>query len=127
MTDWPAALSAEFVAAGLAQGRVHWGLRPEKGLLPALVLTAVGGELRHTTEGQPDLRRSRVQADAYAPTHLEAWALIEATLAAAHAPFEKNGVRFASAGHGAPRTLPDKSADGTALFRATVDLNFWHI
>jgi hypothetical protein len=83
-------------------------------------------------DGEGDLRRSTVQADAYATTHREAWLLAEAALEAVAAPFVRDGVRFASAGHGAPRTLPstasqgaaDSAADGAAIFRASADLNF---
>jgi hypothetical protein len=126
VADWPAALRAQLIAAGLAGGRISWGLRPEKASLPALVLTAIGGSVGRLTDGNADLRRSTVQADAYAVRHDEAWLLIEEVLAAVAAPFTRGEVRFASAGHGAPRTLPDTASDGTALFRASADLNFWH-
>lgn len=126
MSDWPAALRAELIDAGVADGRVYWGLRPQGSPLPALVLTAIGGRVATLADGTADLRRSTAQADAYAATHREAWLLIEATLTAGAAPFARDGVRFASAGHGAPKTLPDRAADGTPLFRASADLNFLH-
>lgn len=126
MADWPAALRGELVAAGLAGGRIYWGLRPQGASLPALVLTAIGGSVDALLGGEPDRRRSTVQADAYAVTHREAWQLIEAALSAVAAPFERDGIRFESAGHGAPRTLPDTAPDGSPLFRASADLNIWH-
>jgi hypothetical protein len=126
VADWPAALRAQLVESGLASGRVYWGLRPQKTALPALVLNAIGGSVDALLDGETDRRRSTVQADAYGLTHRDAWLLIETTLAAVAAPFTRDGVRFESAGHGAPRTLPDTAPDGSPLFRASTDLNLWH-
>lgn len=126
VADWPAALRGQLLDGGLAGGHIYWGLRPQGAPLPALVLTAVGGTIGRTVEGDADLRRSTIQVDAWAATHRDAWLLIEAVLAAVAAPFARDGIRFASAGQDAPRTSSEEAADKTTLFRASADLNFWH-
>lgn len=118
-------LAAAGVAA-IVGARVTWAIRPQGAALPALVLTPVGGVTRTLVEGGADLGRMRVQADAFAATHKGAWDLIEAALAAVASPFANGGVRFASAGHTAARSLADTLADGATVFRATADFNLWH-
>lgn len=126
----PAALRAHLLADAdihaKSGGRISWGLRPQARALPALVLSAVGGSIATLVDGEPGLRRTSVQADSFASSHAEAWALSEAVLAAVAAPIERDGVRLQSAGHSAARSLPETAPDGGSLFRVSVDLDFWH-
>jgi hypothetical protein len=64
---------------GLAAARRYWGVRPQGSPLPALVMVLVSSVPEETLEGEEaDLWTSRVQLEAYARTHADAWALSKA-------------------------------------------------
>lgn len=121
--DWLAALRAR--ATGLASGRVYWAERPQGTALPALVLMTISDDRPQHLKGF-SLSPGRIQVDAYASTHKDAWALAEAALVALVPGGAFNGHNFSRADVTiGPRDLTERVADKT-IFRVSMDLTFHH-
>lgn len=121
--DWREALLAR--GSGLASGRVYWGERPQGDPMPGLVLTSID-DARPQHLKDFDLAPGRIQFDAYGANPAEAWALIEAALAAYVPGGSDNGHRFDRADVSlGPRDLNERIGNET-IFRVSMDLTFHH-
>ena len=121
-----AALLARLRAAGtLAGARVNWDLRPQNDPLPAVVLSIVSDARPLHLKGPEARRRTRVNADCWGASALEATRLAIQVIGAAREPATVQGVRF-----GVTRTDGGQSfvetQDGQTIFRRSIDLLVWH-
>lgn len=125
--DLRALLLADAGVAALT-GRVAWGERPQGSALPAIVLTRVSGLPAYHMEGRATLVQTRVQADCWAATYADAWA-VGAALDARLSGYRGNfgATRFHGVFSEGARDLRDAGADDAdRFFRVSIDFIIHH-
>lgn len=70
--DFRALLLSSTAVTDVVGQRIHWGVKPQGGAFPCVVLNAVTERVEYTYSGAVDLERSRVQIDCYATSHKQA-------------------------------------------------------
>lgn len=123
--DMQGALRARITGAATTAGtRVYWVDRPQAAALPAVTLQTISDPRPQHLKGFDELRRTLVQIDCWATTHIAAATLKEAVLAAVVPENTSNGIRF-------DRAIVESSNDGGEMagnvfvFRERIDLGFW--
>lgn len=120
--DFYGALRARITS--LAGGRIYWVERPQTAALPAVTLQVISDPRPQHLKGFEAVRRTDVQIDCWADTHLAASTLMEAVLAAVIPEVTANGIRF-------DRAMVDSAGDNVersgdkSVFRERVDIGFW--
>jgi hypothetical protein len=123
--DMQQALRARLLADGpvsaLASGRVFWGIRPPKSLLPAITLNVIPGVLAEHMKGQQSLQFFRVQMDCWGDSYAAAQALVAAALACLLPRSKTDDYYFRPASSTSPRDLSEENTAGT-IHRKQTDL-----
>lgn len=120
-------LLADTGVAGASGGRVTWGERPQGSALPALVLHIIGSVPGYTLEGDGHQRESRVQADCYAPTFLDARTLATAVSGCLSGYSGIVGTtRFQGIFQDSEQDLSEDAAAGGRVFRMSLDFIIRH-
>lgn len=128
--DLAEALLAQLEAApavtAIVADRIHWARRDQASPLPALVLTTVSRTSEgDTIEAEGPIWTSRVQADCFAGSHEEAWALAAAVRAAVADPADVAGFDLFGADVEGPTDLSEDQPEGV-IHRASLDLIIRH-
>jgi hypothetical protein len=105
--------------------RVHWGIRPQSGALPAIVLTIASDVRTQHMDGFDGYQAKRVQVDCYATTYAEAAALRESVIAAIVPAATAGGVNFL---RGFVNNTMTRGEDTTTGYehRQMLDITIWH-
>lgn len=124
-------LTATAVTALVGEGdaaRIHWIRRDQGGVLPALVLTQVGGPPEEfSLEGGSDFQESRVQASCLARSYLEARTLADAFAAALMPAADVSGFLFWEVDERErPIDLGGESIAGVFIHEVTQDVVLRH-
>ena len=123
--DMQQALRARLLADGpvsaLASGRVFWGIRPPKSLLPAITLNIIPTALAEHMKGEQSLQFFRVQMDCWGESYAAAQGLVSAALACLLPRLKTDEYYFRPASATIPRDLSEESAAGT-IHRKQTDL-----
>lgn len=114
--------------------RVNWGERPQGEPLPALTLQVVSDPRPSHLKGLDGARSTRVQADCWAETLLQALALARAVIATLQPPAAVDGKKFGNARVDGQRDLGEtvgsgnaSLSSGTYIHRQSVDLLIRHV
>ncbi|WP_333702896.1 tail completion protein gp17 [Sphingobium yanoikuyae] len=116
-----ARLLADDLVSALASGRVFWGIRPPKSLLPAITLNVIPTVLAEHMKGQQSLQFFRVQMDSWGDSYAAAQALVDAALACLLPRLKNDNYYFRTASATVPRDLSEETTAGT-IHRKQTDL-----
>lgn len=119
-------LRTRVMAAAPAVGtRVYWGIRPQNGALPAIVLTTVADQRSQNMKGFDTFQAKRVQVDCYASTYEQAVDLREAVIAGVVPAATQGVTRFLRS---FVNNTMARGEDVTAgyVHRQMLDLTVWH-
>jgi hypothetical protein len=125
-----ARLSAATSVTDIAAERLYWGVRPQGSALPALVMRQVSSVPEETLAGEdPDLWTTRIQLEAMARSHAEAWALAKAAsstlLPAVVVGTDPQSIEFELGERLGPRDLGEADEKGF-VHQAVTDMIFRH-
>lgn len=132
--DWQAALRARLLAdaplTALVGTRIHWVERKQRDPLPGVTLLTVSDGKEQHLKGFQGYQASRVQIDAWAENHKQAFEVTGAVISAAVPPDAGNGHIFSRAMvEIPPRDMVDRPGDNLStktIFRVSMDLIFHH-
>lgn len=118
----------------IADNRVNWGLRPQGEPLPAVTLQVVSDPRTVHLKGRDSGRYTRLQADCWSETLIQALALAAAVIATLEPPATVSGKKFGNALIDGQRDLgenvgsgSDAQSSGKFIHRQSVDLLIWHV
>ncbi|ATP20809.1 tail completion protein gp17 [Sphingobium yanoikuyae] len=127
-------LLASAPVTNIVNRRINWGQRPQGEPFPGLTLQVVSDPRPAHLKGYDGARYTRLQADCWAETLVQALALAAAVIATLKEPVTVGDKKFGNALVDGQRDLGEtvgggtgSQSSGTFIHRQSVDLLIWHV